>query len=367
MNNNIQKKENKWLKYFKKEDPKTKVWKTCRNVSIALFIAVVIIKESINEGIIEFSLYKEMGTGILEISFNILLTITITAVLNLAVDFYDEHFVEKIRTLTYGDHDFLPEFLQSFESFKDKYRKEQEADIYFDEYPPDDNKYQHFYKVNIEMEYKISFKEYTELKFIFMREFKDESRTNYYSGKNEQIVDCQWFWAWQESQEYISVLENNDYKILSVYVNDEDVFDNFENVFIDNVKYEKDNSKPTKIEYRCVISTLLEKYNWDKNEMHKVRFVAQIPLLKNETFTLIADVPTFKNCFKVNYSKLIDKMDCYVYSFTGPNDKIVKLNTSQNGVLEYEYDSCLLPKYGYVVSFWSKKQDDNTTLPQKKK
>lgn len=181
-----------------------------------------------------------ISTTILDWLINIFLMVAIAALLNIIVELYVYSFIEKIRTLTYGDPTFLPEFLNSFESYKDKHRKNQRVDIIFDEYEETDAKSHDFYKINIEMEYEVSFKEYTELKFIFMREFEDTSKTNYYSGKNEKIVDCQWFWAWQESLGYLNILKSSDYTIQSVYVNGIDIFNDFENIFIDNKENKKD-------------------------------------------------------------------------------------------------------------------------------
>ena len=292
--------------------------------------------------------FSQICTDIITaILFPIATSILSAAFLNIVYRSYSNKTIEKFQALLYENKSFIPNLLESYSSYSKIYRKNQNITVTFDKYENDLSN--NFFELRFEIEYKTSFKKFPYLKFVFER-LKDNLPDDYLSGQNEKILESQFYWAANE-KDFDSIINNENYSLSHISIDNHRV----DTDFIEYKNYESnDNYHSNIVEYSISTYDFCKKNNLDKNSFHKLRYTVHLPMQKNDTFAWTAEVPTFKNHFTIDYSRVNDEINCYAFAFAGPDNNCVKLLSSDEFVYKYEYTSCLLPKYGYVLSWWKK-------------
>lgn len=344
---NIVMPKDEWNKIF--ESSKTpKVWGICILLSaIAIIVMTYISNTEENE-----PLYNTMKKAAPEIITAISTGILGAASLNLVYREHDNKKFQLIKSLDYDD--LLSSFFQCLHELNGKIRYDEEIEVKFLEFQNAEGKEtDSLYKIRISYKYK-TFLENDFIKFRFERINDNANNINdnannindnrvnmlkYSSGLNNELLEYEFFWGNDETDFEYDGITNEDYKVYDVFIGEHK----------EDLIIEYSQKSPSVLEYIYKLP-LTEKV--ERNiEYIPIRYVVELPMERESVLFLTHELPTKDVSVIIDYSDIEEKTNIYTIPVTGAIP-IRKHDSQEKGKEIYEYTGWILPKAGYVISWW---------------
>ena len=320
-------------------DGNKKYWRRWVCWSLFLLIVVVGLKHAVFE------------TSIWEIIFSIfipLLTVVLGAcLLNIIYNKAEGKKIQAISDVSYDD--LLPNLLDSLSAIGGKYRKDEIIHIKIEKYPPHVTMKNDLYKLEIDYQYKTMFKNqsYDYIEFMFKRLFNQQNINEFTGGKNRALLKYDFYWGMDESGFPQNSVTDADY-VLSQLMIDNTAIPNADL----NRHVETGNSKDYQtINYYVPLENLDA---FDRSKEYALSYTITMPIEKESIILITHELPTCGGEVTFDYATLENEISVYGLPMTGLERPTSPYNSAGVPKIKYRYTNWILPKQGYVFSWWEK-------------
>ena len=331
--------KNKWSNIFE-ESKSSKTWTYCIIASITIVISVIIVRI--------FNLVDSsnlVANVIIDTLLSVVTGVLGAAILNITYRAYENHKLSLIKSISFGG--MLAEFFQSLEKIQGKDRRDEKIVMKFREYE-DENKnvIPELFDVVLSYSFKTKLRK-NYFKCSIKRILKQEDVANelpeYTGGISGAFCDYEFYWANDESGAFPQdVVKDNSYKIYDAFIDDE------------KLEPEVDSHEEfgkVLMEYKF---SLPKGCRCDLTSYHTIKFSVKLPMERESILFLTHEYPTKDTEVTIDYSLVQKQISVYTMAITGAIP--VKQQTiTDNGVDCYTHKGWILPKSGYVVSWWANK------------
>ncbi len=329
--------KNKWEDIFE-ESKGIKTWTWCIVVSIVVIVAIILIRV--------FNIFDPnnlIANAIIDTLLSIVTGVLGAAILNIIYRAYENHKLTMIKSISFNG--MLADFFKSLEKIHGKDRVDEKISLRFREFEDKDgNIIPELFNVRLTYSFKTKLrKRYFKcsIKRILKQESVPDELPEYTGGISGALCEYEFYWANDETGNFPPhVVDNDCYQIYDAFIDDEPLEKN---------SVVTDDKGIISIEHKF---TLPQSYSCDLNKYHLVKFSVSLPMERESILFLTHEYPTKDTEVTIDYSLVQKEISVYTMAITGAIP--VKQQTiTENGVDCYTHKGWLLPKSGYVVSWWS--------------
>lgn len=325
---------NKWEKVLTPLDKNKRFWGICVCISVCILIVATAIN-TWNDNSEEIILLNYICDIIIALSTAILGTFALNIIYNLA----EYHKIKEISKVSYED--LLPDLLTSLEQFNGRFRKDESILVKLSKY----NEFakRNFYKIILEYQYTTNLSNLENLKFVFYRECNNNVN-KFTGGLNSDHILYDFMWGVDESGFSPNIIKNKDYNISQLVVGENTISN------INEYRTISKNGEYTIISYNIPISDL---NNINKEKSIQLSYCVTLPLTREDLLLITHEMPTRNAKITFDFTEVKSEVDVYGIPITGTISPIAP-NEDEDNRITYIISGWILPKQGYIFSWWNK-------------
>lgn len=330
----------KWKAIFNKPQSSF-IWTLCIVGSLIAIVAVRIFIYGHEDATEEKKIISSIVYAVLPDIVNAIASGLLgAAMLNLVYREYENRKIRLIESLAYND--MLAGLFAALDKIKGKARFDENIQLSMEKYK-DENGKQIQELILIRIKYKFyTYLRENSIKCIFDRIQGSDNVGDYTAGVNEELLKYEFYWGNDETGFPLGIVNNNSYKIYDVSIGT--CRENLEMTH-NTEKFGADKSRES---YKFSIP---EDEGINIKEKQMIMFTVEFPMERESILMLTHELPTENVVVDIDYSNIMD--DFYVYSLPVSGSIPVKKHFSeQPGKLSFDYNGWLMPKAGYIISWW---------------
>lgn len=331
-------KKNKWDEIFE-ETKGIKTWTTCVFVSFGIIALIIISK-----------IYNWFGSNsvadvIVDTILSIITGVLGAAILNITYRVYENYKLSMIKSISF--HGMLPEFFQSLEKLDRRERTDEIISMKFHKYKNNNGQIvPTLFDVCLSYSFKTRLRQnFFECSFLRICEpeiISDEIPA-YTGGISDTLCSYEFYWANDETGfSPANIVSNESYKIYDALIDDEPLI-------VTSEAYDDEHGKIFII-YKL---SLPRNSIIDLSSEHTIKFTVKLPMEYESILFLTHQYPTKNTEVNIDYSIVQDQISVYTMAITGAIP-VKQQRRTESGLECYTHKGWILPKSGYVVSWWKK-------------
>lgn len=341
----------KWEKIFCETlvDGKKKMWRLVTIISLVAlvgmtFLQIVYIKNTEN-------VYLEALGDI----FNFFLIPVTTAILsaaflNIVYVTYENRQLKSIKKFSYKE--LAQKFFEVLDEVGEKKRRNEHIDVSLLPFKKDNQINPRLLRIKIKYEYETNtLKDF--LYFMFERN-RNGDIVPYISSSNPELQNYEFYWGNDETGTFpASEVSDEDYAIEQISIGSYPVpMDTL-------LRDVSDTDSGKLIIYRVHVP---EETKNPPKEYYRLTLTVSFPMEAESILFITHEYPTESSEMSVKYSEIQDSTMVYTMPMTGPIPVKNQNNSSEDSFEQYRYDGWLIPKTGYVISWWKKDRESDGTI-----
>ena len=332
-------KNNKWESIFE-ESKSSKTWTWCIIISVFVIIAIIVIRT-----LDCFDPTNLVASAIIDTFLSVATGVLGAAILNITYRAYENNKLSMIKSISFNG--MLVDFFKSLEKINGKDRRDEKINLKFREFKDkEENVVPDLLDVQLSYTFKTKLRRRffkCSIKRILKQEDVSEELPEYTGGISGALSEYEFYWANDETGGFPpNVVSNDSYRIYDVFIDDEKLE---KKMIITN------ENGIVSIEYEFSLPT---NSSCDLNKYHLLRFSVRLPMECESILFLTHEYPTKDTEVTIDYSYLQNDISVYTMAITGAIP-VKNQAITDNGVDRYTHKGWLLPKSGYVVSWWAQK------------
>lgn len=336
---------NDWNSIFDEPSGK-RAWTRCVIISIIGITIVTALKFFFYRSETDYNNYYVIWNAASDTLIAVFTGVLGAAILNLFYRIYESSKLKKIKSISYDN--LLIDVFKALERVNGRYRKEEHIDLKFSKFIRDGNTLPELVEIKIRYEFKTKLNT-PFLQCYILRAFKKEAfgdsdnPSRYSSGTDDKLTKYEFYWFNDETE----FIQNEEYK---VWRGDYKIYDCFIGPYkADGIKVEESECS---IGQELVYTINLPKdIKLNLKDELLIRFTVSFPMEKESILFLTHEFPTKDTEVVIDSSEVMDYINLYTMPVTGAM-QVQKQMSMEDGKEFYSYEGWMLPKSGYVVSWW---------------